>query len=260
MFQCKNGHKLCWTARSDGYSTHMYRCDICGGHPFKTDDFRYACIQCQYDVCHKCRPNITFMIGRCKNGHKLAWSTSYAPYPSKYYNCDLCGHTHLDSTLGRYTCRPCNFDLCKMCRQFVEDTKKKCFKNHVLEWTTVNDRYKTEMYSCDVCTKNMSTTLGRYACIPCEYDICNHCRAFESSTSVGWNELTDKLGGMKIGGEAQQAGIAEGKLCNICCSGPVNAAFCPCGHTGACYDCGKKLQKCPFCNGKVDNVLKLFIA
>ena len=115
-------------------------------------------------------------------------------------------------------------------------------------------------YSCDACGNDIDGKLGRYACIPCEYDVCQKCWPLETSATVDVNELIAKLGGMLISGQAKQDKIKEGQLCNMCCMKPVNAAFCPCGHAGSCYDCSQMLKKCPFCNGKIESVLKLFIA
>ncbi|KAH0290592.1 hypothetical protein M436DRAFT_80029 [Aureobasidium namibiae CBS 147.97] len=50
----------------------------------------------------------------------------------------------------------------------------------------------------------------------------------------------------------------EAKLCRICYSTEVNAAFYECGHVLACVDCAKRMEECPICKRRIRDVLKLY--
>ncbi|XP_064461051.1 protein neuralized-like isoform X2 [Ornithodoros turicata] len=53
--------------------------------------------------------------------------------------------------------------------------------------------------------------------------------------------------------------------CKICFENPIESAFCNCGHSMTCHDCGMKLFKsrdpqCPMCRQPIVNVIKIFRA
>jgi hypothetical protein len=63
----------------------------------------------------------------------------------------------------------------------------------------------------------------------------------------------------------------ENDICNICVCNQNNIVLEPCGHTSICQDCVSRIikktrdqegnliasLKCPYCQGKVDKILKL---
>jgi hypothetical protein len=50
----------------------------------------------------------------------------------------------------------------------------------------------------------------------------------------------------------------DAKLCRICYTKEVNAAFYDCGHLLACLDCARRMEECPICKRRIRDVLKLY--
>jgi hypothetical protein len=50
----------------------------------------------------------------------------------------------------------------------------------------------------------------------------------------------------------------DAKLCRICYTTEVNAAFYECGHVLACVECARRLEECPICKRRIRDVLKLY--
>ena len=60
-------------------------------------------------------------------------------------------------------------------------------------------------------------------------------------------------------GERRQEGESFAKKCMICLEKPLGAAWVPCGHTVACYECATALDgRCPICR-RCGCVQKLFV-
>ena len=47
--------------------------------------------------------------------------------------------------------------------------------------------------------------------------------------------------------------------CKICMNFPVDSVIMPCGHTLACKECVGKLNTCPVCNTKVEEITHIHI-
>jgi hypothetical protein len=50
----------------------------------------------------------------------------------------------------------------------------------------------------------------------------------------------------------------DAKLCRICYTKEVNAAFYDCGHLLACLDCARRMEECPICKRRIRDVLRLY--
>ena len=50
-----------------------------------------------------------------------------------------------------------------------------CAKNHPLNFTLDGTGYMGGVYSCDRCHKTSPCASGRWACLPCKYDVCLNC-------------------------------------------------------------------------------------
>ena len=46
-------------------------------------------------------------------------------------------------------------------------------------------------------------------------------------------------------------------ICQICCAESACVALIPCGHTGLCSGCSRKLKVCPFCQTRITETLVL---
>lgn len=49
--------------------------------------------------------------------------------------------------------------------------------------------------------------------------------------------------------------------CTICCDAGIDSAFVPCGHSVACFECARKIDRlgtCPICRDPVNMALRLF--
>ncbi len=192
--RCGVGHVLVWTTDNTGYPGSIYCCDLCHGSG-ATSEGRFACIDCQYDICPKCRPKPASEERKgngscnpgcrdpksvCKAGHFLLWSTSRLGYTTPLFRCDTCGARSQDTAKGRYACIPCQYDVCNACRPLPAHHSSSpndiCRSGHKLKWSTDGTGYHGNMYGCDICHSLEYIHQGRYACVPCQYDICPKCR------------------------------------------------------------------------------------
>ena len=54
--------------------------------------------------------------------------------------------------------------------------------------------------------------------------------------------------------------IEPGKECSICMADIKTMAGMPCGHLCVCMKCSKKINKCPICNNKTTNFVRIFLS
>ncbi|EAL48873.2 zinc finger domain containing protein [Entamoeba histolytica HM-1:IMSS-B] len=50
------------------------------------------------------------------------------------------------------------------------------------------------------------------------------------------------------------------KICKVCLDNEKNTVFIPCGHICCCYECSKKLSKCPICRAQITTIVKTYDA
>ena len=53
--------------------------------------------------------------------------------------------------------------------------------------------------------------------------------------------------------------IQDEKTCRICMDQPTSSVFCPCGHSIACYQCAKQVDKCPLCRDNIAFVQFVYV-
>lgn len=121
----------------------------------------------------------------CKKNHPLAWSVSPMGYMGGMYACDVC-HKSYPCATGRFSCYPCKFDICQMCKQQMQMHVPapmpgpmqfmSCKMGHQLTWNNSNAGYMGFNFSCDNCRTNHNCAEGRWNCMSCKYDICSRCR------------------------------------------------------------------------------------
>ncbi len=113
----------------------------------------------------------------CHSGHPLVWTTDYSGYSGHGFICDVCESTTGDTGTPRYACVACQYDVCRNCRPAPNSAQNQlvCKAGHTLVWSANSTGYSTHDYGCDLCGSTGNTDLGRYVCIPCQYDVCPRC-------------------------------------------------------------------------------------
>ncbi|KAI4762165.1 hypothetical protein E4T52_05629 [Aureobasidium sp. EXF-3400] len=61
-----------------------------------------------------------------------------------------------------------------------------------------------------------------------------------------------------IGTTYHKVSDEDAKLCRICYTQEVDAAFYECGHVLACVACARRMEECPICKRRIRDVLKLY--
>lgn len=59
--------------------------------------------------------------------------------------------------------------------------------------------------------------------------------------------------------EASDDGDDDDKICKLCYSKPYDTVFIPCGHVVACGKCASSTTKCPMCNERYTNILRIYL-
>jgi len=113
-------------------------------------------------------------LDKCTNGHQLFWSAQRGEYSPNFF-CDNCGDKRKVES-GRWNCAKDKFDVCGTCKKIPESETKKCPKGHQLEWNNKQGDYSRPAYICDPCRKEGKTSVGRWHCPICKYDLCQSCR------------------------------------------------------------------------------------
>ena len=120
----------------------------------------------------------------------------------------------------------------------------------------VNIQYLTHLPSIDILLKTMKTTKPSGK----EFVFYNKVllKTIGISNNNFINKLLKKISEIKSGDRSVHFGD-----CGICYSGKPEYAFIPCGHSGLCSICAKKIlssnsKKCPFCNRVVKSFLKTY--
>eukprot|EP00826_Nyctotherus_ovalis_P000016 TRINITY_DN0_c107_g1_i18.p2 TRINITY_DN0_c107_g1~~TRINITY_DN0_c107_g1_i18.p2 ORF type:complete len:348 (-),score=97.90 TRINITY_DN0_c107_g1_i18:43-1086(-) len=163
--KCEKDHMLTWSFSPENYPTGKYDCDACGGNA-KIEDGRWTCLECEHDVCTKCRK--AKANTKCKNGDVLEWVVD--PEDQMGIACDLCD-ANIETSKGRWRCAPCSYDVCRKCRP--TDT---CYMNHPLKWTSEEEGCKEGKFECLTCDGKFDCADGRWTCKDCGFDICPDCK------------------------------------------------------------------------------------
>lgn len=166
---CGKSHPLAWSTSTDGYMAGKFSCDGCK-QSNSCEEGRWSCKECSYDICTKCRKP-QYLV--CKNNHGLAWSTNADGYMAGKFSCDIC-HKPSQCETGRWSCKPCGFDICVDCRSAPFLT---CKTGHILAYSADGTGYVGGKYSCDKCHTSYPCEDGRYTC-SCQYDICPKCKGY----------------------------------------------------------------------------------
>lgn len=58
--------------------------------------------------------------------------------------------------------------------------------------------------------------------------------------------------------ETPAPNIADTRLCQICCIEEFCIVFLPCGHVATCAKCAVAFQKCPMCQGAIEDIKRVY--
>ena len=177
---CLNGHELKHAAKGN-----KFICENCR-NTGAAEDGRWGCLECNYEICLKCRPPArktldktkSTEVMKCNDGHEMTFGTS--PDDSLFL-CDSCGKAYYGS-VARWKCETCGSDFCRTCLPPPKGFKPKdeileideCFNDHPLEFLVAET--DNGMYECSLCGKLGDTHNGRWACLDCGVNICHICK------------------------------------------------------------------------------------
>ncbi|MCP3683394.1 MAG: DC1 domain-containing protein [bacterium] len=164
--------------------------------------------------------------------------------------CDKCRRAGL---MTSYACVPCDFDLCDVCAMGGGNMNVNigggnmgsgtqvtavCKLGHLLQMS--NNRNAM----CDVCRR--SGLNPSYACIPCNFDMCQNC-AMNNSNQGGMGGNMNMGGGMNVGtnitavcrkNHPLQMATNRNAMCDVCRMSGLTMCY-------ACYSCN--FDMCPNC-------------
>jgi hypothetical protein len=181
---CLAGHRLRWTEKPYD-KDKTYLCDNCR-RKYEFMDGCWACQECKYEICPKCRPKHIGRTGKedkkdkvqCNNGHSMKFKASTDP--EEVYLCDKCGKAYY-GIVARWECEPCRMDLCRVCIPppvgFKEEEIPEidtCYNGHKLQFVMAETR--KGMYECSLCLKIGDTHNGRWTCFECGVNLCHICK------------------------------------------------------------------------------------
>lgn len=215
---CLAGHRLKFDT-SPSASGDQFKCENCRASK-SVGDGRWACKDCKYDICTKCRPqnhgnveqsttNKDASVVKCGRGHTMTFEPSSDK--NTVYLCEKCGKAYL-GMCSCWKCATCQSNLCRLCM-----APPKGFKSvgEILEIDTCpkGDRLNfivaetmTGMYDCYICSKLGSTHNGRWACLDCGVNICHVCKpcskAKDGTLSVKTGSLVCDKGHVLLFGSA----------------------------------------------------------
>lgn len=181
---CMTGHRLRWT--EEPYDKEeKYSCDNCR-EKLKFKDGCWACKECKYEICPKCRPKRVGRVQKeekkeqvlCNNGDAMEFDVLQEP--EELYLCDKCGKAYYGK-VHRWGCKKCSMDLCRVCvpppAGFKEEEIPEidnCYNGHKLEF--VKSATMKGLYACSICGKRGDPNNGRWACFECGVNICHICK------------------------------------------------------------------------------------
>ena len=187
--QCNNNHNLEFTSlRSEANKfASFYKCNKCKKYGFLCSVGRFACLQCGYNLCWKCKhPEKVYLTQMCLKNHPLIYTYETGlKYLNGKYDCDICKTKDLSCKEGRYACLKCVYDICHKCRAPQEAFRENlCPNNHNLIFTSEKGHgipKAISTFTCSLCHKNLLLyKSGRFACLECGYDICQSCKIPDS--------------------------------------------------------------------------------
>lgn len=132
---------------------------------------------------------------------------------------------------------------------------------------------------CDRCDKYVCKECGFHKYVECGMPFCIYClnkSCWNGENYFFCDECVDEMGSYEDDTESDEEKKEEIKIkprctspvelstnkteeCNICYVNKKNYACVPCGHLCMCGDCANKVDsKCPICNVKFTNVIKIF--
>eukprot|EP00831_Metopus_contortus_P061583 TRINITY_DN5346_c0_g1_i1.p1 TRINITY_DN5346_c0_g1~~TRINITY_DN5346_c0_g1_i1.p1 ORF type:complete len:261 (+),score=-14.32 TRINITY_DN5346_c0_g1_i1:531-1313(+) len=150
---CQMGHPLQFTYSTANSNFGCFKCSSCNEPSVACSLGRWACFNCNYNVCTKCMPaggmpapmpspmpapmpapmpgpygpppgpypspypSPYGATSTCKMGHPLTHTTNAAGYWDGMYQCAMCMAKYGCST-GRFSCVSCHYDLCKNCKPY----------------------------------------------------------------------------------------------------------------------------------------------
>ena len=196
LLQCFKGHSLKITDSALDYPNGKFYCQNCT-EEYPCADKRWACIQCKYDVCFKCRPISKSLRAlpqflQCLKSHGLVWSRDKKDFKETKYMCEVCQKEYACSN-GRWCCNLCLYDVCHNCRRnkpcnLIDDQK------HPLVWSSISEGYTAKKYGCKGCQKTGICREGRWNCYDCKYDICGDCSSPNGLVTMHSEKYNDKDG------------------------------------------------------------------
>lgn len=183
--ECLSGHVLEWSTNLSKTGL-KFTCNNCKSAA-TTEEGRWSCDECSYEICTKCRPKRFRDIGdtkgitkiKCEKEHDMKFLPD--KIKQETYLCDSCGKAYY-GTVSRWKCEPCEIDLCRICMAAPHGFRSEnepleievCPKNHTLE-LLVTDTV-TRVYECYICTNMGNANDGRWGCLKCDINICPVCK------------------------------------------------------------------------------------
>ena len=184
--QCnQDGQHLVFT-KEPAAKSETFTCGVCKTERKKFSDGCYGCAaKCGYAVCRDCRPPPEDIMDNI--GNKLKWSTE-TKKTGKKYKCIKCNAIK-KSSAGRWSNEDGKVNYCGRCRKpigfFAYYRLSSCPNNHSLNWST-NANSPAEQYICKKCLTSKFSSLGRWSCAKCNYNLCPSCKL--PSTSFAFCE------------------------------------------------------------------------
>jgi len=114
VMKCEKYHDLVWSKMKETYGEEFVQCDLCKKKTLVKNG-RWFCLECDYNICPKCRRVPLEETKTCNENHPLVWHSTQGGYPYPLYWCDLC---RMEGNIfdGRWHCEACTYDLCNCCR------------------------------------------------------------------------------------------------------------------------------------------------
>lgn len=196
-FSCHN-HPLLY-CRSSRHSNNLnfWNCNACK-LTFTNRIWSFYCTYCDFDYCLICARKAPIPdkdedllngwgIKIDKHEHTLIYLIN-----NRNWTCKICDNS-FNSNIAKFYCSICNYNLCKNCKDELNNENKNTnlnlnyrsytddklvdtkYHNHSLIYCNTSRNETQTSWNCNVCKVKFGPQTWSFYCTKCDFDVCDNC-------------------------------------------------------------------------------------